>query len=140
MKKLPPYQITYREDIIEILRVDNQGNKIGEIFGEKQKSLFYYINFLSIDEYNKLIKGKKLFMIRMLEIEQEFRNQGHGTKFMLRMLLILKRKKIKHVLLNAHPVDFNGLKMPELKKFYEKFGFRILHEDYYCCYMLLDLC
>ena len=120
--------------------IDNQGNKIGEIHGEKSNNLYYYINFITLKEYRKIIKSKKLFMINLLEIERDYRNQGWGTKFMRRMLKILRSKQIKHVILNAHPIDKYGLKITKLKKFYKSFGFRILQEDKYSCYMLLDLC
>ena len=132
------YQIKKDKNLITIY-IDG----IGEIYGEFVKTFYYYLAnnngvIITRKEYNNLVNNsKKLFFIRVLEINERNRNKGYGKKLLNYMLRYLKKKyKITHVLLNAHPIDTNGLDMPDLKYFYMKRGFKCVCEDSYHCYLL----
>jgi ribosomal protein S18 acetylase RimI-like enzyme len=76
-------------------------------------------------------KDDESFHVYSLEIEEEFRDKGFGSRLLRKLISFAKKSKIKEIKLDAVPFpDNNETTIQRLLSFYKKFGFKKV-KNYY---------
>ncbi len=86
---------------------------------------------LTSAELEKLGVDEDSFITKLehLEVSENQRNKGLGTKLFEEQLKDAIKRPNDLIYLNASPMGGKGLSLPELTKFYEKYGFRVIKKQ-----------
>jgi len=107
------------------------GEKAGDMSMEVMFSPYdwYFSDEFSEEKYDEMFPDDEFIKFSHIEVEDKYK--GASVAAYLMELAIKEAKKLgyKEIYLNAFPMGFNGLKLNDLVKFYEHFGFKeILHQ------------
>lgn len=127
------------EDNIEI-NAEIDGNTVGSVnIEEMQNAFWYFEDCFSDDEYYEMFPDDKVFIISSISIAKAYMGRGVAKELMRLAILEAREHGYHNVYLNASPMGFSGLKLPELVKFYEKFGFKTILDQGNNVQMILNL-
>jgi predicted N-acetyltransferase YhbS len=129
---------TYEDNIEILAKHDNL--VIGSIsIEEKIDAFWYFQDYFTEDKYNEMFPNDEMFAIQSISVAKSFMNKGIAKELMKLAINKAKELKYSNVYLNASPMGFSGLKLPDLVKFYEKFGFKAILKQNRNVQMLLTL-
>lgn len=119
---------SYNDEDRFIIEVKLNNIKIGEISSEILFSPYEYEfdDVFTEEEYDEIFNDDDIVKISYVDIIDKYKYHGIGTILMNKMINHLKQQGHSYMYLNASPMGFSGLDLPNLIKFYEKFGFEVI--------------
>lgn len=113
------------EDRVTITALLN-GNKVGYVSSVELIDSYSYgwEDDFTEDEFDKLFPGSVIIRIDHIVVEDKFKGLGIGTELMKHIMDLMKKRGFNQFYLNASPMGFSGLRIKDLTKFYQKFGFK----------------
>lgn len=102
--------------------------KVGHIVSEVIFDAYSYEfeDILSEEEFDEFYPESTIVKIEYMDILNGYKNTGIGSKLMKYNMEEMIKDGYKQFYLNASPMGFDGLSLPDLVEFYKKFGFEEL--------------
>ena len=103
----------------------------GSVIVTETTPRYEFSDDMNPEEFEKLGIDEDDFIAKIehIAVDPEKMGQGIGTSLMQEAMKEIARKGMKYVYLNASPMGFDGLRLPDLTEFYEKFGFKVIKEQ-----------
>ena len=89
-------------------------------------SSYEFEDVFTEDEINKIYPLFEIVKMEHVQIDDEYKNLGIGSKLMKRAIKLMRDNGYSQFYLNASPMGSTGLRVNELVEFYRKFGFKPL--------------
>lgn len=121
------YNTIFDEDEIIITAFDGD-KKIGYLTMDLLFDAYEYEfeDVIDEDSFYNLYPDSEIIKLSHLTVDDNYLNTGVGTQLVKNGINLMKNKGYKQFYLNASPMGFNGLRLPDLVNFYKKFGFKEL--------------
>ncbi len=90
---------------------------------------FEFDDVLSEDEFAELYPDDRIVKIEHVKVEDAHKGTGIATELMNRVIALMRERGYDQFYLNASPMGTDGLRLADLVRFYEKFGFRTFKDQ-----------